>query len=358
MAQTLRITEPGPLIESTLYPKITNHIQEVVKTLRWQHRDPENPEKEVVLEPIPIVGTVKLHGTHADILIYSDNQIVLQSRNKTHLQTTADNQGFAAAMSRKSHTLLSLRNRYQERWKQLNPNAKLDTSKPIIIAGEWIGEKIQKGVALVHLSKRLVIISAKINGEWVNDEQYGNIYDEPNGIYNISRAGFYHATLYPENQQQTIDELDKLAEAVAAKCPFAETFGLTGEGEGIVWKLVPYIDNADLWFKTKGGKFKPTFTPAPKKPAEGTSEKWEAAASVAKAWCSEQRLEQGWDVLREKGIERNMKGIGEFLKWVREDILVEEKGYIEENAVDESVLKVEITRIAKGWYVERYGKGD
>lgn len=344
--------------ETTLYPKITNHIKEVVKTLRSSIRDADDAEKEPVFEPIPLVGTVKLHGTHADILVYNDNKIVFQSRNNVSLQITADNQGFAAAMANRRQTILHLRDQIQTRWKQLNGDEELDTSTPTIIAGEWIGEKIQKGVAIAQLSKRLVIISLKINGKWVADTDYGNIEAPWDDIYNISHGGTYHSILYPQDQQRTIDELEPLADKIAAQCPFAESFGIIGEGEGLVWKLVPYLSRSDLWFKTKGGKFKPTFTPAPKKVPDDLAGKREAVAGVAKAWCSELRLEQGWDFLREKDIPQNMKGIGAFLKWVQQDILLEEKGYIEDNKVDAGMLRAEIVAIAKPWFLKMYNKSE
>jgi hypothetical protein len=297
---------------------------------------------------------VKLHGTHADILVSSNNTITLQSRNNAVLLQAADNLGFANAMSRKHATILRLRDQFVDRWKELNPEKILDAALPITIAGEWIGQKIQKDVAVSKLSRRLVIISAKINGNWVADTEYADIEAPHDDIYNISRAGTYHAVLYPEDPQRTIDDLEPLAETIAAHCPFARSFGVMGEGEGLVWKLVPYISDSDLWFKTKGGRFKPTFTPAPKKPPIDQVEKQKAANALAEVWCSEQRLEQGWDYLREKSIEQNMKGIGAFLKWLQLDILTEEKGYITEHAVDEDMLRKEIISRGKAWYLERY----
>ena len=73
----------------------------------------------------------------------------------------------------------------------------------------------------------------------------------------------------------------------------------------------------------------------------------------AEAWCSEQRLEQGWDYLREKGLSQDMKSIGIFLKWVTEDILVEEKWDIDKHEMDTKLLKADIIRIAKPWYLKQ-----
>jgi len=79
----------------------------------------------------------------------------------------------------------------------------------------------------------------------------------------------------------------------------------------------------------------------------------EAAEKLARLWCSEMRLEQGWDYLREKGIERNIEGAGEFLKWVQQDVFVEEKGYMKKNMVRKGILRTEMIAVAKPWYLKR-----
>ena len=347
-------------VESTLYPKITQHVPEIVrilKSLSDLNRDLADQENEGTLDPIPITGTVKLHGTHADILIYSDNTITFQSRNLANLSTAKDNHGFATAMSNKTKILLRLRNLYLSRWTQRNPGVIVDATQPVLIAGEWIGSNIQKDVAIAQLSKRFVIISVNINGQWQSDAAFAGISLPNHDIYNIARAGFFHATLYPEDIARTISELESIVEQVAAQCPFAATFGIEGEGEGLVWKLnsPAYNANPGLWFKTKGGQFRPNFARPPKKTTsfDTLEEKRQQAAALAQVWCSEQRLEQGWDVMREKGEKRNIRGLGTFLKWIQGDILVEERGYIRQYEVGEGTLRIEISKIAKPWYLAR-----
>ncbi|KAI4660001.1 uncharacterized protein J4E79_005803 [Alternaria viburni] len=344
-------TDPA---QSTLYPKITTHIPEIIEQLRRSNRDPTHPERNITVDPIPFVGTVKLHGTHADILIYPDNRIVFQSRNISGLSVAKDNQGFAADMSEKTAAVLGLRDIYLARWRELNPGTPIEEESPIVIAGEWIGEKIQKDVAIAQLSRRFVIVSVNINGAWQKDEEYSDICLPDYDIYNALRAGIFHTTLYPDDYEHTVSEIERMTERVAAHCPFAATFSISGLGEGIVWKPVAPQYNADtsLWFKSKGGKFKPTFFRIPKsiEGADIIKERRKAAATVAVAWCSQQRLEQGWDVLREKGVERDVRALGEFLKWIQHDTLEEEKEHIKEHGVDEAALKIEIAKIAKPWY--------
>ncbi|OCL11048.1 hypothetical protein AOQ84DRAFT_202894 [Glonium stellatum] len=349
-------------MDTTLYPKITTRIKEVLHSLNdgtigsSTSEAGQGPFQSKETKQLPLVGTVKLHGTHADILIYpNDDAIVLQSRNCLNISTQADNHGFAAAMKHKLNNLVRLRDRYYAHYKELNPDSQIDPNRALIIAGEWIGENIQKGVALVHLSKRLVIISANINGQWLPDEDYADIHDEEADIYNISRAGFYHAVLDPSNVSKTKQELEKLAENVAVSCPFTATFGIVGEGEGIVWKIKSYCDNPRMWFKTKGGKFKPTYTPTPRKgPSTDDilAEKRSMAVRSAGAWCSERRLEQGWGYLRERRLSQDIKNIGVFLKWITEDILAEEKWDIDQHEIDKKLLRAEITRIARSWYLK------
>jgi hypothetical protein len=342
------------LAQSTLYPKITTHIPDIIEQLQRLHRDPAHPEANVTVDSVSLIGTVKLHGTHADILVYPDDRIVFQSRNITGLSVAKDNQGFAATMSNKTKVTLELRDMYLARWKKLNPGTTLGKDLPVLIAGEWIGEKIQKDVAIAQLSRRFVVVSININGAWQKDEEYSDISLPDHDIYNASRAGLFYATLYPADYERTVSEIERMTEEVAAHCPFAATFGISGLGEGIVWKPVApqYNVNPSLWFKSKGGKFKPTFHRPAKQNAgrDAVKEKRKEAAAMATTWCSQQRLEQDWDVLREKGVERDLRALGDFLKWIQQDILEEEKSHIDKHGVDEAALKIEIAKIAKPWY--------
>lgn len=260
-------------------------------------------------------------------------------------------------MSSKTKALLRLRDLYVARWKLLNPKSVIDPTHPVLIAGEWVGEKIQKDVAVSQLSKRFVMISVNINGRWQKDQDFSGISLSNHDIYNVARAGVYHATLYPDDLERTVAQVEPIAEDIATRCPFAETFGIIGAGEGLVWKCAAPHLNSDpaLWFKTKGGKFKPTYARPPKKSVsfDTVEEQRKIAAVVAQIWCSEQRLEQGLDILREKSIARNLRGLGDYLKWIQNDILVEEKGYIQQQKVDEATLKIEIAKIAKSWYLSR-----
>ncbi|KAF3047126.1 hypothetical protein E8E12_011370 [Didymella heteroderae] len=346
---------------STLFPKITQYVSDVVKALKeLEENDPDIPDGYYTSTPIPLIGHVKLHGTHADIVVYNDNRIILQSRNVCNITIANDNSGFAAAMADKADAVLELRNRYVERWKAINPSLALDPQYPVIIAGEWVGTGIQKDVAVSQLSRRFVIVSVAINNSWIEDTYYRD-YEAPEAsIYNVSRGGTFRPTLYPDDIPRTLKVAELFAERVALTCPFALEFGVHGEGEGIVWKPAPEHLNANpaLWFKTKGGRFKPSFAPKPKVLPVGVQEQRDAADAAAIAWCTRERLQQGWDYLKEVGMKRDVTSLSAYLKWVQNDILVEEKGFIQEQAIDGGMLPVGIAKIARLWYIQRVGLGE
>jgi hypothetical protein len=70
--------EPKPEPESeksTLFPKITGKLDEFITNISNHPCFSESAA-------IHMVGTVKLHGSHSDVVIYYDNSIIIQSRNQ------------------------------------------------------------------------------------------------------------------------------------------------------------------------------------------------------------------------------------------------------------------------------------
>jgi hypothetical protein len=347
-------------MESTLYPKITNKLTDVRHTLvtsgKVAIKEGVASDKAPVYTPnsLEIVGTVKLHGTHADIVVHSDDSITFQSRNRETITKERDNCGFVTTMDEERTSIRTIRDRYHERFRKLNPEIPIDASKPLILAGEWIGKGIQKGVALVQLERKFVIVSAAINGSWLPDSEYADIYDEAHNLYHISRSGFYHATLLLNELQETMKVLDELTAKVEKECPFAATFDAKGMGEGIVWKFADYPNQPDTWFKVKGAEFTPTVKAPqdPLKAAEREAQKGKAGA-FAERVVTDVRLEQAWDYLAEMDIKREVASVGEFLKWINNDVKIEEKTEIKERGIDVKILGMEIGKLAKPWYLAR-----
>ncbi|KAL9090352.1 MAG: hypothetical protein Q9165_005386 [Trypethelium subeluteriae] len=340
--------------EDTLYPKISGKPAELVQRLQRRGLAPGRVE---------LIGTVKLHGSHADILIGRSDEVWLQSRNVLSLRTENDNYGFAQFMKPLKNRVLGLKKRYIARYTELNPETLIDSQYPLIIAGEWIGHGIQKHVAISQLDRRFVIVSVSINNTWQLDEHYANISDEAAGIYNISRAGFYYQTLFldppddeakPE-QDASFAAMQVYTEEIDKHCPFAATFGVSGVGEGIVWKvrIPPLYSDPETWFKTKGRTHnsEPLKMPADLL-ADGASMR-EKAAAFAKQVVTPRRLQQGFEYLRELSLPAEKANTGAYMNWVQRDILVEEKLDIAKAGINENILKKEIGKITKGHFAKK-----
>ncbi|MCJ1359642.1 MAG: hypothetical protein MMC33_009644 [Icmadophila ericetorum] len=327
----------------TKFPKIQK-VKDVLKAVD----DLDNPELPGL---IPLTGTVKLHGMHADIVVHRNNRITLQSRNLLDLDLKNDVIGFAQFMHPLTKEILMLRDKYHARFKELNPGVEISPQYPLIIAGEFIGKGIQKKVAISDLSKRFVILTASINSTRLPDAEYSDIHIESAGIYNVYRAGSYTHTIDRNNLEASMETIQKLTMEVEKECPFAKTFGISGIGEGIVWKCLPPLpSNSEFWFKTKGPLH--AQTEPVNKSAKHLAGK-EKATVFANLIASKMRLEQGWNYLAETGVKQDKKATGAFLKWVVQDCEAEEKLEMKELDIKMELLRPEISKIAQKWFTGR-----
>jgi len=348
-------TISAPQVPSTLFPKITGKVDELIENYTYRFGT-ESPT-------IKLTGTVKLHGTHADIVVEHDNSIRLQSRNRLSLDIEHDNYDVAASLLPLRTEILELAEKVKERWREINYGnygRKLEGDDPIILAGEWIGPGVQKKIGISKLPKRcFVILSISINGEWQDSEEYVEIHNESVGIYNIARGGFYHEVLDfkdPETLENCKEKLMAHTMEVEKECPFAKSFAISGVGEGIVWKAdFPLCCEPRFWLKTKGAEHNVTRTDKLRK-EEMKAGAGERAKVFAEAAVGEMRLLQAWDYLGEMGIARDKKGIQAFNQWLVKDVEVEEKKEILEMEVDKKALKKAIAGLGRTWYFSKVGE--
>ncbi|KAI4289923.1 MAG: hypothetical protein L6R35_000796 [Caloplaca aegaea] len=330
---------------STLFPKI-GKISDFLYNLKQVA-----PQASAVR----IVGTVKLHGAHADWVVVNDDTIRVQSRNVLDLSSTRDNYGLFAFTSSLHIAIRRLRDKISSRYQQLNPGLTIDSAFPVIISGEWCGKGIQKGMALSKLEKHFVIISIRVNDEWVDDTEYADIHDEANGIYNVSKAGRYRLD-YDLDAPETSDvTIQNWVSDIEHLCPYGASRGVQGRGEGIVWKAANDIDNPALWFKSKAMSH--TISNSSKLPnaavAPGNRQR---AENFAMAVVTGPRLEQGWEFLKETGVIRDLAATSKFVAWITNDILVEEEKEMSQKDIPKCKLKPAIKAIAEVWYKENLTK--
>jgi hypothetical protein len=338
-----------------------NAIHHVTSTARYAGRD-EHDEPIYNTNPLPTLkfeGTVKLHGTNAAIGLLRDYTADFtgksghwfQSREKI-IDILNDNAGFVRFMSNPELDLINAKRRdiweplFDSQWSDGSP--KMPQGVETIIFGEWCGGNIQKGVGIAELPKMFVIFDIRIDGVWQSKEVVKRIHNKGSGIFNI--YDYYTATInidmeFPQKVQNTLSELTIKVEE---ECPVAKALGVSGIGEGIVWRCItPGWEDPKFRFKVKGEKHSAS------KVKQLANVDVEAVASMkefADKVTTENRLRQGIDILRQRGLATDKRSLGEFIKWVVGDVEKEEADTAAASNIDLSKVKGEISNRARTWF--------
>jgi hypothetical protein len=289
-------------------------------------------------------GTVKAHGTNGAVVwdIENDN-MYFQSRERI-LSLTSDNAGFYLHMRARENVLKDIMN------KVLITHPK---AKTIAMYGEWCGSGIQKGVAISQLPKMFLVFSIKVidgdDTQWF-DIRCIDINDTENSIFNIMNFCTWTVSIDFDCPALIQNTLIDYTMNVEEECPIGKYFGVSGVGEGIVWTCLDKEYGSSFIFKTKGEKHSVSKV---KTLAEVDVSLIENINIFVDSVVTDNRLEQGLDIiLRERGRSFDMKSMGEFLKWVCNDIYKEEEDTIVANAYDTKKINKSITDKAKRWYMD------
>lgn len=337
--------------ENTFYSfpdiqQFRNVIQDVTYRTRFIGKD-ENGE--LLFDgtiPLPVLnyrGTVKLHGTNSGLIFTSESgsyQFYCQSRENI-ITPLKDNMGFAAFIY--TRPVLDLL--------KLIPSEIMADSPIVKVYSEWCGQKIQRGVGIAKLSKRMVIFGVKINNEWISDDILKNIKLPEYDIYNILDYPVYNISIDFNNPKEAADKMALLVDEIDKECPVAKAFGVEGPGEGLVW--VPCDKewlNGRFFFKTKGDSHKISET---KVKVPVNTEKVNSISEFVNNTVTENRLNQGLDKLRENNLELDIKNIAFFLKWVYGDIVKEELDTMMANNIEPKEVGGYISNKARPWFMSR-----
>lgn len=317
------------------FPSI-EQFRSVVRTVKTQHdyqgKDENGEAIYQHLSNYPTLkfqGTVKLHGTNASVVKYKDGRLEYQSRERV-LSLYQDNASFMMSMMPKNLDFLF---------------SGVEFDDYCAVYGEWCGGNIQKGVAINGLPKMFVIFGIKIDDEWVELPSWK--HDNENGIYNILQFPTYDVEIDFNNPELIQNKLIEDTLTVEDECPVGKYFGVSGIGEGIVYKCTT---NPNLIFKSKGEKHSVS------KVRTINAVDVEALAGIQEfvdSVVTENRLEQGLAYLYEMKIEISPKTTGEFLGWVVRDILKEETDTIVANQFDMKKVKSAVVNRARMWYLNR-----
>jgi len=308
------------------FPKI-GQFAGVVKHIRQQHdfQGLDEDGKAIIqhLTDYPVlkfIGTVKTHGTCSGVRVC--NGVRTPESRTRDISINKDNAGFAAFVAGLP----------DEVWNLLPQDG--------VIFGEWCGSGIQKGVAICQLPKMWILFDKFVeredaSSEYVHERIY-NLNEDSMKILNEHQVYFVDQFKkfeieidfnYPELSSNRLGEM---TQSVEDECPVGKAFGVSGIGEGIVYRPADYELSLDSgsWYKVKGEKFAVTKT---KTLAPVDVEKMNSVQEFVEATVTQNRLKQGLYALREAGLEVDRKSTGFYLKWIVDDILKEELNLLTTN---------------------------
>ncbi|KAJ3135902.1 hypothetical protein HDU90_003643 [Geranomyces variabilis] len=369
-------------------------IEHFAKAQKELQRHFELAEAKNGLRPptsVTLRGTVKLHGTHADIVFTNFTNtktgeedradVHFQSRNRV-IRKDQDNCGFATHMEEVGADAL---------WQALaKPALKIYRSTPrrqdvdlspvvdnnadaaaaslaalslqddedgsvqqLMIAGEYCGGNIQKGIALSQLPKMFVIFGVRINGRFQDPYDYRDLELPDYQIYNIFRVAPYRIPLdLSVNDNSVLDRLKQITDDVERECPYGKNFSVSGIGEGVVWCVEEFPHCTRFYFKVKGPEHATSRVKRGPKTAEEQAMLGNAR-NFAQLALPDARLHQGLDFLREMNLDTSFKNVSKYLEWVVNDVFKEEADEILEAGVSEGALRKELSTIAAGFYRKR-----
>ena len=299
-----------------------------------------------VLPTLTFTGTVKLHGTNAGVTLTRDGDMYPQSRENI-ISVEKDNAGFSWYFESN-----------KEVFKDLFQTLDIRDADYITIFGEWAGGNIQKGVAINGLPKMFVIFAVKLsydnNEEKVNyfytDEETKHLKNTESKIYNVLDFEKYSIDIDFENPQLAQNKLIELTMAVEAECPVGKAFGNIGTGEGIVWKCD--TGKGTIRFKVKGEKHSSSKV---KTLAPVNTEKVSSIKEFAEYAVTESRLNQGIEkVFTSVNEQMDIRKMGDFLKWITNDIIKEEMDTLKDNGLEPKDVTSAISNIARKWFLDKW----
>lgn len=336
------------------YPSI-DQFRGVVKSVKEMSNN-----HRVLVPTLRFRGTVKLHGTNAGVAC-NGNDIWYQSRERV-ITPLSDNAGFAQFAQAHQDFFIRLH-------AAIRTVTKRKVGEVITIFGEWCGKGINKSVAICELPKMFVVFGVSIgthdaesdNREWLSqddiDAAFVPMMLEANveKVYHINQFQTWEVDIDFNNPEQLQNKLVELTIAVEDECPVGKKFGISGIGEGIVWKCIdeqdlPFPVN-QLRFKVKGEKHSVSKV---RVLAEVDVEKVANIQEFVERVVTENRLQQMRDKMVEMEIDpSDVKNTGTFLKYLGIDVIKEESDTLEASGITNKEVMGKISQVGRNWYLSK-----
>lgn len=303
-------------------------------------------------------GTTKLHGTNASVAASIDDIDNMWAQSRENIITPEkDNAGFAMFVYGRCGAfrdlLLNAKNTHESR------GAGFDT---IVVFGEWCGGNIQKTVALNELPKMFVIFGiALVSNDQKTYLTRQQVIDACNlcrehvlqapkletGIYSIFDLPVFSCEIDFDSPHESINALNAITEEVGNECPWSKQFGVSGIGEGVVWRCVDAgFEDSGYWFKVKDERHSKSKV---KTLATVDVDRINSINELCERLAHKGRLSQGLDAVFGVGDGRDIdiKKTGEFMKWVMADIFKEELDVIAASGFNGKEISAPIFKIAR-----------
>lgn len=288
--------------------------------------NPEVPDKFRVTTPVSFEGTIKLHGSNCGVVWdLATRSLTAQSR-ETELTPTSDYAGFAKFVQANETRIRVI-------FGHLVDSLDLESLDKVTLYGEWVGPgcvKKHKGAAVATFQQRhwaLFSASAlpKGSSEPVDITDLLRQVPAPEGqIGCVLSAGSYKLVIDfndPEQVKRALEWAQSITDAVAKACPYGALYGLQGAGEGIVWRPVgAHLNRTDLHWKCKSEAHSVTDVKMVRERPVVPEDVQANIDSFLAVAVTQNRLEQGLDVLAQKGLPSNKKSTGPFVQWVSADV--------------------------------------
>jgi hypothetical protein len=321
-------------------------FRHTIKSIRKQC-DFKGELKYPVLEA---TGRVKLHGTNASVVLKPEGLLEVQSKNNV-ITPDKDNAGFAKFIEERKAIILNIMTEY----KKFLLCEKYDE---IALFGEFCGKGINKGAAICEIDKAWFIFGAKIlrkdseESVWLFDNAFDPFFSKQ---YLKEHRIFYLAPYYKVQidfnaPEKANNEIEQIVYEIETECPVAKQFGISGIGEGIVFKFVH--NYTCYFFKAKGDKHSKTkVKKIAQLDADKISKAREIADKVTPIWRLEQMYNETFDTIN--GGKGDVKKTGDYLRNVIADVYKEESDIIEEAGLTSKDVNKYISFIARDFLFKR-----
>ena len=337
----------------------------IVKNVR-DHAKYNNIE---VPSKVTFSGSCKLHGTNFCVALNPQGEVWFQSRERI-LCYASDNAG--SCTWGEQHVA-----EWKEIYRQICSAFNVDHDN-FYVWGEWVGSKIQSGVALSQLKEKkfgifkvafvkshFETVIRTIEGvvqEPVEEETFVETLVDPvpwhDTINSLMSNVFVIDAIVPPvlididfNEPHLVqNKLLELTLAVEAECPVGKYFGISGIGEGLVFSTDQMGDQRYL-YKVKGILHSSSKVKELRELTEAEITSKAGVADFVEYACTENRMKQGVDKLSEMGRPIIIQNLGTWIKWLGNDILSECQDTLVASGIERKDVMPKISEKAKNWFI-------